>query len=68
MPLDSKPESFAEKAREIMEDKDRYSALCLGAFNEYKTRLNWDRAAYALVDLCHEAVRNKSELQLKNNV
>ena len=57
MPLDSKPESFAEKAREIMEDKDRYSALCLGAFNEYKTRLNWDRTAGALVDLCYEAAR-----------
>jgi glycosyltransferase involved in cell wall biosynthesis len=59
LPLDSKPEVFARCVKEILADKDRYSALCLSAFNEYKTRLNWDCAAYALVNLCREAVRGQ---------
>jgi glycosyltransferase involved in cell wall biosynthesis len=56
--IDSKPVNFAETIREILKDKDRYSELCLGAFNEYKSRLNWDSMAGALVNLCREAVRN----------
>jgi glycosyltransferase involved in cell wall biosynthesis len=67
LPLDSGPANFAETAKEIIEDRDRYSALCLGAFNEYKTRLNWDNTAGGLVDLCREALRNKSGLQPKQN-
>jgi glycosyltransferase involved in cell wall biosynthesis len=59
LPVDSKPEIFAGQIKEIIEDKGRYSALCLGGFHEYKTRLNWDRAACALVDLCREAVRGE---------
>jgi glycosyltransferase involved in cell wall biosynthesis len=57
LPLDSKPEVFAQGMKDIIESEDRYSALCLGAFNEYKTRLNWDHTAGALVDLCREAVQ-----------
>jgi glycosyltransferase involved in cell wall biosynthesis len=56
--IDSKPVNFAETIREILKDKDRYSELCHGAFNEYKSRLNWDSMAGALVNLCREAVRN----------
>jgi glycosyltransferase involved in cell wall biosynthesis len=59
LPLDSKPEVFARRIKEILEDRDRYFALCLGAFNEYKTRLNWDGTASALVSLCREAVRGR---------
>jgi glycosyltransferase involved in cell wall biosynthesis len=59
LPVGSKPELFARSIKEIVEDKDRYSALCTGAFNEYKTRLNWDSTASALVDLCREAVQSR---------
>jgi glycosyltransferase involved in cell wall biosynthesis len=59
LPADGKPEIFAGRIKEIINDKDRYSALCLGGFHEYKTRLNWDSTACALVDLCREAVRGK---------
>ncbi len=59
LPLDNAPEVFATCIREILENKDRYSALCLGAFNEYKTRLNWDGTAAALVNLCREAVQGR---------
>ena len=55
LPLDSKPEIFARSIKEAAEDTVRYSALCLVAFQEYKTRLNWDSAASAMVDLCREA-------------
>jgi hypothetical protein len=34
--------------------------LGLGAFNEYKNRLNWDCTADALVDLCREALKTKA--------
>jgi glycosyltransferase involved in cell wall biosynthesis len=59
LPYDSKPESFARTIIEIIRDKDRYSALCFGAFNEYKARLNWDCTASALVNLCREAVQDQ---------
>lgn len=59
LPYDSKPENFASRIIEIIKDKDRYSALCLGAFNEYKTRLNWDCTASTLVNLCREVVKDQ---------
>lgn len=55
LPCDSKPEVFARHIYEILEDKDRYSSLCEGGFNEYKSRLNWDKAASSVVELCREA-------------
>ena len=59
LPSDSKPEGFATYIRDIMKDKNRYSALCLGGFNEYKSRLNWDTTASALVNLCREAMQGQ---------
>ena len=59
LPLESKPELFAKSIKEIVEYEDRYSALCLGAFHEYKTRMNWESTASALVSLCREAVQNR---------
>jgi glycosyltransferase involved in cell wall biosynthesis len=56
LPLGSNPEIFAERIKAIVNDRQQYSALCLGGFREFKTRLNWDRAACALVDLCREAI------------
>ncbi len=58
-PLDSGPEQFARKIKEILDDATRYIALCKGAFNEYKTRLNWDSTACELVKLCREAVQSQ---------
>lgn len=59
LPLGSGPEIFAGRIRETMTDREGYSALCLQAFEEYKTRLNWDSTAAALVELCREACRVK---------
>lgn len=59
LPPDSKPEIFAQRIKQNIKDKDSYSALCLGGFHEYKTRLNWDSAACALANLCREAVRSQ---------
>lgn len=58
--LDSKPEIFARNINEIIQDRDRYSELCLGGFHEYETRLNWDSTASSLVEICREAVRSRS--------
>jgi len=57
LPYESKPEAFAKFIQETLKDNDRYTALSLGGFNEYTSRLNWDSAAASLVDLCQEAVR-----------
>jgi glycosyltransferase involved in cell wall biosynthesis len=54
--LDSEPEIFASRICEIIHDAERYSALCLNAFHEYSTRLNWDNTATCLVELCHESM------------
>lgn len=58
LPCDSKPEAFAESIMETIKDDERYSSLCIGAFNEYESRLNWDSAASALVQLCREALQS----------
>jgi glycosyltransferase involved in cell wall biosynthesis len=59
LPYESKAECFAKSIMEIIRDKDRYSALCLGAFSEYQNRLNWDTTASLLVDLCREALEGR---------
>jgi len=59
LPLDSEPQLFARHIKETVEDKDRYYALSIGAFNEYITRLNWDSTAGTLVNLCNEAVQSQ---------
>lgn len=59
LPYNSKPESFSESVISIIKDRDRYSALCLGAFNEYENRLNWDSTASLLVNLCREALQGQ---------
>lgn len=57
LPLESTPQTFAKSIFEIVRDKERYTALSLGAFDEYQTRLNWNHAASLLMELCHEAVQ-----------
>ena len=59
LPYDSKPEDLARSIMNIIKDRDRYSALCLGAFNEYENRLNWDNTASLLVNLCREALKDR---------
>jgi glycosyltransferase involved in cell wall biosynthesis len=56
LPYNSKPKDFAKSILEIVKDKDRYSSLCVGAFNEYKNRLNWECTASELVHLCEESL------------
>jgi glycosyltransferase involved in cell wall biosynthesis len=57
LPNGSRPTEFAATAMGLLKDSDQYSALCLGAFNEHKSRLNWDNTAAALAKLCQEAVQ-----------
>lgn len=57
LPNGSGPEEFAGTIMGLLRDGDQYSALCVGAFNEYKSRLNWDSTAGALANLCREAMQ-----------
>lgn len=59
LPVGTPAEGFANAAQEMLQDAGRYEALCLGAFNEYSTRLNWDSSVSLLVDLCRRAIENK---------
>lgn len=52
----SGPEIFAANIKRVLSDRNLYSALCVGAFREYRNRLNWDSAAASLVSVCHEAM------------
>ncbi len=42
--LDAAPEVYCQYIMELMRDYARYEELALSAFNEYETRLNWDKA------------------------
>jgi glycosyltransferase involved in cell wall biosynthesis len=63
LPLDSKPDLFARKLKGVLDDKKYYAELCLSAFQEYVTRLNWDSASGALVNICREAVQGRLDDQ-----
>ena len=39
LPVGTPAEGFANAVQEMLQDADRYEALCLSAFNEYATRL-----------------------------
>lgn len=59
LPVGTPATGFATEIRTILQDSGRYEALCLSAFHEYKSRLNWDTSARALVELCHRALEKK---------
>jgi glycosyltransferase involved in cell wall biosynthesis len=56
LPVGTPAAGFAQAIQSNLQDADRYEALCLGAFREYETRLNWDSSVRALIDLCHRAL------------
>jgi glycosyltransferase involved in cell wall biosynthesis len=56
LPVGSPADTFAEAILTILQDPARYESLCMGAFHEYESRLNWDSSVGALVDLCQQAV------------
>ena len=50
-------DNFCNYIIENFEDKEKYKALCLRSYSEYKTRLNWDYGAKIIVDTLKE-IRN----------
>ena len=60
LPVGTPAEGFANAVQEILQNAGRYETLCLGAFNEYATRLNWDSSVRGLVDLCCRALGRNS--------
>lgn len=59
LPVGTAAAVFAAEIRAILQDPGGYVALCLSAFHEYESRLNYDISARALVDLCHSALEKK---------
>jgi glycosyltransferase involved in cell wall biosynthesis len=55
LPTGTPAVGFAHAIQEILVDADRYESLCLGAFHEYVSRLNWDSSMHKLVELCRRA-------------
>jgi glycosyltransferase involved in cell wall biosynthesis len=58
LPVGTPASEFATAIQEILENPGQYEALCLGAYNEYQTRLNWQTSIRALVDLCQRALQD----------
>lgn len=56
LPLGSEAAAFAQAIRRLLDDPAEYRRLCLGAFHEYESRLNWDASVAKLVELCRRAV------------
>ena len=59
LPVGTPAAGFATEIQSILQDSGGYIALCLRAFHEYESRLNYDISVRALVDLCHSAVVKK---------
>lgn len=47
---DASPKEYADRIIEIWSEKEKYKALCLSSFHEYKTRLNWEVATKKVLD------------------
>jgi len=52
--LKASAEEWCEYIMATFLDKKRYIELCLGSFNEYETRLNWNVAGKSIVKLIRE--------------
>jgi glycosyltransferase involved in cell wall biosynthesis len=60
LPPETPPSGFADAIRSTLHQKNGYEALSLSAFNEYRTRLNWETSVQTLVALCQRAVDESS--------
>lgn len=49
---------FAEAIRKILESPAEYEAYAARAFEEYRTRLNWESSVRQLVEYCAECARS----------
>lgn len=56
LPVGTTAMGFAQAIQSILQDDDQFEALCVGAYDEYASRLNWQSSARGLVELCHRAV------------
>ncbi|GHV16425.1 glycosyl transferase [Bacteroidia bacterium] len=54
LPSGIAPEEYAKRIYEAFIDNKRYNELALSAFNDYKTRLNWDVAMGKVVEYMKE--------------
>ena len=52
--LNDTPKKYAEYIKTLFNNKEEYEKLCLSAFNDYETRLNWDVAAKEIIAAIRE--------------
>ena len=57
---------FAESIAEILSTQGRYEKLSAGAYQEFKTRLNWTSSVSLLLEFCHEALDNTRGRSARN--
>jgi len=53
-PLSAEPGAWCERIRQLMGDYSQYQALAASAFQEYRTRLNWEVSGRAVATLLRE--------------
>lgn len=56
LPIDAGPKEYAVAIAAAVEDSDRYRALALTSFREFKERLNWDVFCERYLSLVNERV------------
>ena len=56
LPPGSPASSFAESITQILSMPGAYNKLSLGAFHEFKTRLNWPNSVRLLLEFCQQAL------------
>jgi len=50
---------FAGEIQKLLGSASEYEAYALRAFNEYKTRLNWESSVRQLIDICSQCMRRE---------
>ncbi|MEM5383452.1 glycosyltransferase family 4 protein [Paraburkholderia phymatum] len=54
--LDDSPEVWADYIVNTLRERDKYLRLCVGAFQQYSTRLNWSAAGSAMLEVMKRLV------------
>jgi len=53
LPADAGADAYCDALQPLLHDRDRYAAMCVEAYRDYATRLNWDIAgARFTAELC----------------
>jgi glycosyltransferase involved in cell wall biosynthesis len=67
LPKGSEPDRYVQAIKELIQNPDRYSSLCMSTYHRYKRELNWDVAGKKLMMVLKEAAcASKGGLERKD--